>query len=176
MFHPVLEAEVSTAMRETLPEAPPLAISFFTFEFVHYLVDRRRGTFPIRKPVDFILFAIFFPTLVAGPIKRYKQFLPSLRAGVASVCPRDVMTGLLQASLGCVKKVCADNLTGLIIRRIALHRSRWRTVGCSLPPSPSKFFSISADIVTSRLDSLERWELPFPQTSPGHKYPRVLAR
>ena len=91
-------------MRETLPEAPPLAISFFTFEFVHYLVDRRRGTFPIRKPVDFILFAIFFPTLVAGPIKRYKQFLPSLRAGVASVCPRDVMTGLLQASLGCVKK------------------------------------------------------------------------
>lgn len=28
MFHPVLEAEVSTAMRETLPEAPPLAISF----------------------------------------------------------------------------------------------------------------------------------------------------
>ena len=63
-------------MRETLPEAPPLAISFFTFEFVHYLVDRRRGTFPIRKPVDFILFAIFFPTLVAGPIKRYEQFLP----------------------------------------------------------------------------------------------------
>jgi alginate O-acetyltransferase complex protein AlgI len=74
-------------------------------------VDRRRGTFPIRKPVDFILFAIFFPTLVAGPIKRYEQFLPSLRAGVASVCPRDVMTGLLQASLGCVKEVCADNLT-----------------------------------------------------------------
>lgn len=114
MFHPVLEAEVSTAMRETLPEAPPLAISFFTFEFVHYLVDCRRGTFPIRKPVDFILYAIFFPTLVAGPIKRYEQFLPSLRAGVASVCPRDVMTGLCsRRRLAVSKKVCADNLTGL---------------------------------------------------------------
>ena len=76
MFHPVLEAEVSTAMRETLPEAPPLAISFFTFEFVHYLVDCRRGTFPIRKPVDFILFAIFFPTLVAGRSSATNNFYP----------------------------------------------------------------------------------------------------
>ena len=111
MFHAELGTKVSAAMRNSLPETPPLAISFFTFEFVHYLVDRRRGTFPIRRPTDFALFAIFFPTLVAGPIKRYEQFLPSLRAGVASVCTRDVMTGLLQASLGCVKKVCADNLT-----------------------------------------------------------------
>ena len=82
MFHPELGTKVSAAMRNSLPETPPLAISFFTFEFVHYLVDRRRGTFPIRRPTDFALFAIFFPTLVAGPIIRYEQFLPSLRAGV----------------------------------------------------------------------------------------------
>ncbi|HEY5813798.1 MAG TPA: MBOAT family O-acyltransferase [Terrimicrobiaceae bacterium] len=111
MVNAEMGAKVSETLRTTLPTSPPLAISFFTFEFVHYLVDRRRGTPPIRRPVDFALFAIFFPTLVAGPIKRYEQFLPSLRAGVAKVCSRDVMNGLIQACLGCAKKVCADNLT-----------------------------------------------------------------
>jgi alginate O-acetyltransferase complex protein AlgI len=52
----------------------PLAISFFTFEFIHYLFDIYRGKKPIDSFVLFALFAAFFPTQIAGPIKRYPDF------------------------------------------------------------------------------------------------------
>lgn len=102
-----LEAE---AVR-LLPDAPPLAISFFVFEFVHYLVDRRGGQPAITRPAEFALFSIFFPTLVAGPIKRYESFLPALRRGVRNSSDHDVVLGLLQVCLGFGKKFVADNLT-----------------------------------------------------------------
>ncbi len=56
----------------------PLGISFFTFEFIHYAVDRYRGTAPAGTFGEFLSFILFFPTLVAGPIKRYQDFLPNL--------------------------------------------------------------------------------------------------
>ncbi len=55
----------------------PLAISFFTFEFVHYLIEVRRGRVHASFR-DFALFIFFFPTLVAGPIKRFYNFEKSL--------------------------------------------------------------------------------------------------
>jgi len=56
----------------------PLAISFFTFEFVHVLVDIRLRKIRALDPLEFAAFAFFFPTLVAGPIKRYQSFVPQL--------------------------------------------------------------------------------------------------
>ena len=56
----------------------PLGISFFTFEFIHYLVDIYRGNKPIPSFIDFALFPAFFPTQIAGPIKRYEDFIPQL--------------------------------------------------------------------------------------------------
>jgi alginate O-acetyltransferase complex protein AlgI len=91
--------------------AAPLAISFFTFEFVHYLSDVRRGRAPIRRPADFALFAIHFPSLVAGPIKRYEDYVPDLHRGLAGVSVDDVAAGLQRIATGLVKKVVlADNL------------------------------------------------------------------
>ncbi|HUS14589.1 MAG TPA: MBOAT family protein, partial [Chloroflexia bacterium] len=58
----------------------PLGISFFTFEFIHYVVDVWRGDPPVRDPVQFALFAAFFPTQIAGPIKRYQAFVHQLEA------------------------------------------------------------------------------------------------
>lgn len=56
----------------------PLGISFFTFEFIHYAVDRYRGVAPAGRFRDYCAFIMFFPTMVAGPIKRYQDFLPKL--------------------------------------------------------------------------------------------------
>jgi alginate O-acetyltransferase complex protein AlgI len=56
-------------------------------------------------------FAIFFPSLVAGPIKRYEQFIPSLKDGLAKVNAQDAVTGIVQVAFGYLKKVIADNLT-----------------------------------------------------------------
>ena len=57
----------------------PLAISFFTFEFIHYLFDIYRGNKPIDSFVLFALFAAFFPTQIAGPIKRYPDFAAQMK-------------------------------------------------------------------------------------------------
>jgi len=91
---------------------PPLGMSFFAFEFVHYLYEVRRGSVPIKNPLRFVLFSIFFPSLVAGPIKRYGQFIPALETGARDVGIGDVAAGLQRIAIGYLKKVViADNLT-----------------------------------------------------------------
>lgn len=57
----------------------PLGISFFVFEFVHYVVDVYKGDKPIRSWLEFAAFAAFFPSQIAGPIKRFQDFMHYLR-------------------------------------------------------------------------------------------------
>jgi alginate O-acetyltransferase complex protein AlgI len=111
---PSLGTETWSAAQSYLPGAPPLAISFFSFEFIHYLIEIRRGHEPIRSPLSFALFAIFWPSIVAGPVKRYAQFLPELEEGARRIQSDDVMIGFLRLALGLVKKFVADNLTAWI--------------------------------------------------------------
>lgn len=96
-----------------VPAAAPLAISFFVFEFVHYLYDVKKGESVIKSPLYFFHFAMFFPTLVAGPIKRYEQFLPELKQGLSSAAigSSDFQIGFLRVSCGFAKKLVADSLT-----------------------------------------------------------------
>jgi alginate O-acetyltransferase complex protein AlgI len=95
-----------------LPLTPPLAVSFFVFEFVHYLYDVRKGAPSIRNPAHFCAFTFFFPSLVAGPIKRYQPFLASLHSGLGSVEADDVKLGVMRVALGLFKKLAiADNVT-----------------------------------------------------------------
>jgi alginate O-acetyltransferase complex protein AlgI len=90
--------------------AAPLAISFFTFEFVHYLYEVRvRGREPIANPLHFALFAIFFPTLAAGPIKRFPDFVPQL-PGLARPKPAEVVAGAERVVRGLFKKICIADL------------------------------------------------------------------
>jgi alginate O-acetyltransferase complex protein AlgI len=58
----------------------PVAISFFTFHAISYLVDIARND--VEEPMsllDFSLYLSFFPHLVAGPIVRVTEFAPQLR-------------------------------------------------------------------------------------------------
>lgn len=115
LFDPQLAARCALWIRQALPASPPLAISFFTFEFVHYLYDVRKGRMRITSPVDFALFTIFFPSLVAGPIKRCGDFLPALHRGVAAVATADVAIGLGRIAIGFAKKLLiSDNLAAVI--------------------------------------------------------------
>lgn len=90
--------------------ALPLAISFFTFEFVHYLTDVSRGSPPIRSPFRFAFFSIFFPSIVSGPIKRYQPFLAQVAEGIRRPRVEGVLRGAAQVLIGFFKKlVVADN-------------------------------------------------------------------
>lgn len=55
----------------------PIGISFYTFEIVNYIVDVYRRKIPAEKNLaNLMLFILFFPHLVAGPIVRARDFLP----------------------------------------------------------------------------------------------------
>jgi alginate O-acetyltransferase complex protein AlgI len=57
----------------------PIAISFFTFENISYIVDvYKRNTRAQSNVFNYFLFISFFPKLIAGPIIRAKQFMPQL--------------------------------------------------------------------------------------------------
>jgi alginate O-acetyltransferase complex protein AlgI len=111
---PSLGDHAAAMAKSALPAAAPLGISFFVFEFVHYLIEIQRGHKPIRSPQIFALFGLFWPTLVAGPIKRYRQFVPALGRGVGNVDAEDIRVGALRVATGALKKFVADNLTAWI--------------------------------------------------------------
>ena len=56
----------------------PLAISFYTFQSVSYIIDIYRGMEAEKNPFYFALFIMFFPQLLQGPILRYGDFRPQL--------------------------------------------------------------------------------------------------
>ncbi len=103
------------------PSAPiyhillPLGISFYTFETVSYVVDvYRRRLRAERRLLDYSLFLLFFPHLIAGPIVRPADFLPQLRVLQRFDWSR-MELGLRLFALGLIKKaVIADQVAGLV--------------------------------------------------------------
>jgi D-alanyl-lipoteichoic acid acyltransferase DltB (MBOAT superfamily) len=58
----------------------PLAISFYTFQLIALQVDAYRGKIP-EKPsiIEYLMFSLYFPHFVAGPIMRHSDFFYQLR-------------------------------------------------------------------------------------------------
>lgn len=91
----------------------PLGISFFVFENVHYLIEVKRGTIVAEKNlVNFFLFDLFFPTVIAGPIKRYNNF--NFQANnLKRITTSNVVLALKFISLGFVYKFGGDQFANL---------------------------------------------------------------
>jgi alginate O-acetyltransferase complex protein AlgI len=105
-----------TLSRPTLDIILPLGISFYTFETISYIVDVYRGrTRAVRDPLDYAVFIMFFPHLVAGPIVRPRDFLPQLRRPKQLDWDR-VHLGVRMFLVGLFKKcVIADHLGMLVV-------------------------------------------------------------
>ncbi len=57
----------------------PIGISFYSFKIISYLLDVYFGRVKPEKDIlVFVNYVSFFPTLVSGPITRYKTFMESL--------------------------------------------------------------------------------------------------
>lgn len=86
--------------------ALPLAISFFTFQQIAYLVDSYRG---LTREYDFLryaLFITFFPQLIAGPIVHHHEMMPQFaRRRNWVIHSGHVLTGLCIFAIGLFKKV-----------------------------------------------------------------------
>ncbi|MEQ1748227.1 MAG: MBOAT family O-acyltransferase [Prosthecobacter sp.] len=104
---------ILTGLPISVPKvALPLAISFCTFQQVSFLVDCHGGQvqhFDFRR---YLLYIVFFPHLIAGPVVRHHELLPQLEA------PRDMSTrwyditwGIHLFAIGLFKKtVFADRM------------------------------------------------------------------
>lgn len=90
----------------------PLAISFFTFQQIAYLVDAYRGITQEYRFLHYALFVTFFPQLIAGPIVHHKEMLPQFMAP-ENLRPRleNITVGLTIFFIGLFKKaVLADGV------------------------------------------------------------------
>lgn len=96
----------------------PVGLSFYTFQGLSYAVDHyRTPDEPPRAFLDVLLFVSFFPTIMAGPILRARQFLPQL--GHRTWESRDVQEGFALILSGLFKKVViASYLSEHIVRGV----------------------------------------------------------
>lgn len=96
--------------------ALPLAISFYTFQKIAYLIDIRRGEARKTGFTDFALFAAFFPQLIAGPIVHYSEIIPQLKRRLyGHIFARNLLIGLTIFGIGLFKKtVLADTLSSYV--------------------------------------------------------------
>ena len=84
----------------------PLAISFFTFTQIVYLVDSYRGETSEYDLLNYALFATFFPHLIAGPIVHHRQIMPQFASRWTwSKRYPNILRGLLIFAIGLFKKV-----------------------------------------------------------------------
>ena len=84
----------------------PLAISFFTFQQIAYLVDSATGGTKQYDFLNYCLFVTFFPQLIAGPIVHHKEMMPQF-ANVRNkiINYKNIAVGLFIFSIGLFKKV-----------------------------------------------------------------------
>ena len=95
------------------PIVLPLAISFFVFQKIAFLVDSYRGQHRGRGVIEFFAFVTFFPQLIAGPIVRPHEMLPQLaRRRAFVITAKNLSIGLTLFIIGLAKKVLiADSVS-----------------------------------------------------------------
>ncbi len=91
--------------------ALPIGISFFTFHKISYMVDVYRGiTAPARRFSAYLLYLVFFPQLIAGPIIRYHDVAGQLDYRRHSM--DRFLSGMWRFCWGLSKKVLIANALG----------------------------------------------------------------
>lgn len=120
-----LGADVHPVLHLTLP----IAISFYTFQCISYVVDVWRGTAkPAPRLVDFGAYILLFPHLIAGPIVRYAHIEQDL-LGVSRRRFEDLAMGAPRFFWGLAKKVMvADQVSAIANQVYALPDNRVTSV------------------------------------------------
>jgi D-alanyl-lipoteichoic acid acyltransferase DltB (MBOAT superfamily) len=84
----------------------PLAISFFTFQQIAYLVDTHKGYVKEQNFIKYATFVTFFPQLIAGPIVHHKEMMPQFyNTKNNQLRWKYFSLGLMVFSIGLFKKV-----------------------------------------------------------------------
>lgn len=92
----------------------PLAISFFTFQQITYLVDSYNQNIKDKSSLNYCLFVIFFPQLIAGPIVRYNNLVNQFFS-LDGKHIENFNKGFLLISIGLFKKLILADYLALIV-------------------------------------------------------------
>lgn len=122
----------------------PLGISFYTLQTLSYTIDIYRGKMePTRNFMDFALYVVFFPKLIAGPIERAIHFLPQIQQKRRFDVDR-VVAGFRLTLWGFFMKLVVADSIGKIVDRIYFNPSSFS--GITLLVSTYLFaFQVFAD-------------------------------
>lgn len=83
----------------------PLGISFITFQKIAFLIDVAGGRIREFTLRDFLLFVMFFPQLIAGPIVHYGETMPQFHRATCRFDSMLYATGITLFVFGLFKKV-----------------------------------------------------------------------
>jgi D-alanyl-lipoteichoic acid acyltransferase DltB (MBOAT superfamily) len=104
----------------------PLGISFITFQKIAFLLDvhaERIESFTLR---DYLLFVLFFPQLIAGPIVHYREMMPQFHSNPCKFDQDGLVVGVTLFCFGLFKKaVLADGIAAYVtpVYDLAAHGS-----------------------------------------------------
>ncbi len=90
----------------------PMGISFYTFEAIGLLVDIRQRRVAMPKFLELLLFFLFWPNILSGPIVRARELVPQLTFR-KEFEPRFIFEGLDRVIWGLVQKNVIANLLGI---------------------------------------------------------------
>lgn len=99
-----------------LDAIPVLGVSFFSFQQISFLVDAYRREVPQYPIGDYLLFVLYFPKLLQGPIACHQELLPQFQnLEKIRFHPEPFYRGLVLFVLGLAKKVLlAETLGGAV--------------------------------------------------------------
>lgn len=106
----------------------PVGISFYTLQVISYLADIYRGRIAAQKnPAKFILYVMFFPQIVQGPIPRYERLADQLYAGHL-FDERVVVGGFYRILWGFFLKLMIADRAAVVVNEIFYYYYQY--VGC----------------------------------------------
>jgi len=94
--------------------AMPLGLSYYSFRLIHYVVERARGTLPEHGFEDYVSYLFFLPTIVVGPIHRFREFYADRQANTWKA--EDISGGMVRILNGYFKVAVLGNF---ILSRLA---------------------------------------------------------
>lgn len=93
--------------------ALPIGISFFTFHEMSYIIDVYRGVKPPMKNIlNYALYILLFPQLIAGPIIRFNEISDQIEDRSYRFGIDDKLIGFFRFAVGLAKKILIANVLG----------------------------------------------------------------
>ncbi|WP_196811906.1 MBOAT family O-acyltransferase [Butyrivibrio sp. VCB2001] len=93
----------------------PVAVSFYTFNQISYIVDMYRGEIEEFSLLDYLAYILFFPKILQGPLMGYGEFSKELEGAIDTDPAIDyelLLRALFLFSMGLFKKVILADTFG----------------------------------------------------------------